>query len=49
MEAIKKEVKDGFPEDEGKRKEEQVEGWVKGFNDKVDVMVKKKSEEVTTL
>ncbi len=49
MEAIKKEVKDGFPEDEGKRKEEQVEGWVKSYYSKVDTMVDKKSVEVTTL
>lgn len=49
MEAIKKEVKGGFPEDEGKRMEDEVEGWVKGFYAKVETMVEKKSTEVTTL
>ena len=49
MDAIKKEVKGGFPEDAGKRKEEEVEAWVKGYYAKVDEMVDKKSTEVTTL
>lgn len=49
MDAIKKEVKGGFPEDAGKRKEDEVEGWVKGFYAKIETMVDKKSTEVTTL
>lgn len=49
METIKKEVKEGFPEDAGKRMEADVEGWVKGFYAKVEAMVDKKSAEVTTL
>ena len=49
MEAIKKEVKNGFPEDAGKRKEEQVQGWVDGFSKKIDQVVSDKENDVMTL
>ena len=49
MEAIKKEVKGGFPEDAGKRKEEEVQGWVNGYNKKIETIVDTKEEEVMTL
>lgn len=49
MKAIKDEVKNGYPEDAGKRKEDQVEGWVKSYYKAIDEKVDKKSDEVTTL
>jgi ribosome recycling factor len=49
MDAIKKEVKDGYPEDAGKRKEDEVEGWVKGYYKKVEEVVENKTREVMTL
>lgn len=49
MEAIKKEVKNGYPEDAGKRKEEQVQGWVNGFNKKIEEHVEAKEKDVMTL
>jgi len=49
MEAIKKEVKGGYPEDAGKRKEENVEAQVKAFYKKIEDVVDTKSNEVTTL
>ncbi len=49
MKAIKDEVKNGFPEDAGKRKEEQVQGWVNTYNKKVDDIVASKEEDVMTL
>ncbi|MEM1358606.1 MAG: ribosome recycling factor [Bacteroidota bacterium] len=49
MEAIKKEVKNGYPEDAGKRKEDEVQGWVNGFNKKVETVVENKSNELMTI
>ncbi|MEM6394752.1 MAG: ribosome recycling factor [Bacteroidota bacterium] len=49
MEAIKKEVKNGYPEDAGKRKEDDVDGWTKGHINKVDEVVKAKEDEVMTI
>ena len=49
MEAIKKEVKGGFPEDAGKRKEDEVQGWVNGYNKKIETIVETKEGEVMTL
>ena len=49
MEAIKKEVKNGYPEDAGKRKEEQVQGWTDGHSKKIEEVVSNKEKEVLTL
>ena len=49
MEAIKKEVKNGYPEDAGKRREDEVQGWVDSFNDKVEKHVENKERDVMTL
>jgi len=49
MKAIKDEVKNGYPEDAGKRKEDQVEGWVKAYYKAIEEKVDKKSDEVTTI
>ena len=49
MEAIKKEVKNGYPEDAGKRKEDEVQGWVNSFNKKIEDHVESKENDVMTL
>ena len=49
MKAIKDEVKNGFPEDAGKRKEDEVQGWVNGYNKKVETIVENKEKDVMTL
>lgn len=49
MEAIKKEVKNGFPEDAGKRLEDKVQSSVDGFTKQIDSIVEKKEVEVMTV
>lgn len=49
MEAIKKEVKDGYPEDAGKRKEEEMQKATDAFGKKIDSIVEAKTEEVMTV
>ncbi len=46
MDGIHKYVKEGYPEDNGKRKETEVEDIVKNFNARIDNMVQKKDEEL---
>ena len=43
---IKKEVKDGFPEDAGKRKETEVENLVKEFYSKIDALLVLKEKDI---
>ena len=49
MESIKKEVKEGYPEDAGKRMEEKVQDWTDGFIKKIDTIVSNKEKEVMTI
>lgn len=49
MKAVKDEVKNGYPEDAGKRKEDEVQGWVNSYNKKVDSIVENKEKDVMTL
>ena len=49
MDFIKKEVKDGFPEDAGKRKEEEVEDTVKSFTKKIDEIIDSKEADIMTV
>lgn len=49
MDFIKKEVKDGYPEDAGKRKEADVEALVKDYYKKVDALLEAKEKDITTL
>lgn len=46
---IKKEVKDGYPEDAGKRKEEEVEVLTKTYYKKIDEMIEAKEKDVMTV
>jgi len=49
MEFIKKEVKDGYPEDAGKRKEEEVESMIKANGKKIDEMLAVKEKDIMTV
>lgn len=49
MDFIKKEVKDGYPEDMGKKKESEVEAMVKTYYSKVEDIVAAKEQEVLTV
>ena len=49
MEHIKKEVKNGYPEDAGKRMEERVQTWTDEYSKKIEDVVEHKEREVMTL
>ncbi len=49
MDQIKKGIKEGFPEDAGKRMEQQIEDLTHKFSDQVDKMVEKKEEDIMTI
>ncbi len=49
MDHIKKAVKDGFPEDMGKRKEDEVQKIVKSYGDKVDSLIAAKEKDIMTV
>jgi len=46
---IKKEVKNGYPEDAGKRKEEEVENLTKNYYKKIDHLIEAKEEDIMTV
>lgn len=46
MEDIKKEVKDGYPEDAGKRKESEIQDLTNKYTDKVEKMLEIKEEDI---
>lgn len=49
MDFIKAEVKDGYPEDLGKRKEQQVDDMVHKFSDKIDALIDAKEKDIMTV
>ena len=49
MEGIKKAVKDGYPEDVGKRREEEVEKMTKEYVEKVDQLISSKEKDIMTI
>ena len=49
MDHIKKEVKEGYPEDAAKRKEQEVDDMTQEYVDKVDKLVAAKEKEVMTI
>lgn len=49
MDFIKKEVKDGYPEDAGKRKEEEVQNMVNSFGKKIDDIISAKEKDIMTV
>ncbi|MCB0659927.1 MAG: ribosome recycling factor [Saprospiraceae bacterium] len=46
---IKKKIKDGFPEDAGKRKEDEIQKNVDAFMSKIDHIVEVKEKDIMTL
>jgi ribosome recycling factor len=46
MDSIKAEVKDGYPEDAGKRKEEEVQNNVKAYGGKIDKLIEAKEADI---
>ena len=49
LETIKSEVKEGFPEDAGKREEENVQKRVNGYGDKINALVAAKEKDIMTV
>lgn len=49
MDFIKKEVKDGYPEDAGKKKEDEVQTMIKSFGQKVDDIITAKEADIMTV
>lgn len=49
MDFIKKAVKDGFPEDMGKRKEDEMQKMVNNFAEKIDALVAAKDKDIMTI
>ncbi len=46
---IKKEVKDGYPEDQGKRMEAEVDGMVKSYTAKINELCENKEKDIMTI
>jgi len=49
MEVIKSEVKDGYPEDAGKRKETEVESLLKDYTTKIEAILSAKETDILTV
>jgi len=49
MDTIKKEVKDGYPEDSGKDQEANVQKMVNNFNDKINKLIEAKEKDIMTV
>ena len=49
MDHIKKEVKDGYPEDAGKRKEGEIEKMINDAADKINKMIEAKEKDIMTI
>lgn len=49
MEHIKKAVKDGFPEDAGKKLETEIQDITNNYNDKVDKLIVAKEKDIMTI
>ncbi|MFZ1751000.1 MAG: ribosome recycling factor [Saprospiraceae bacterium] len=49
LDFIKKQVKDGFPEDAGKRKEDEIQKIIDSYMSKIDHMVEVKEKDIMTV
>ena len=49
MDAIKKAVKDGYPEDAGKREEDNIQEMTNNFGKKIDTLVAAKAKDIMTV
>nr|MBS0037478.1 ribosome recycling factor [Saprospiraceae bacterium] len=49
MELVRKEVKDGYPEDAGKRKEAEIQNMVNQFGERVNEVIEAKEKDIMTI
>ncbi len=49
MDFVKKKVKDGFPEDMGKRKEDEIQKTIESYMNKIDKMIEVKEKDIMTV
>ncbi|NND06945.1 MAG: ribosome recycling factor [Saprospiraceae bacterium] len=49
MDAIKKAVKEGYPEDAGKKREDEVEKMTHSFGDEIDALIESKETDIMTI
>ena len=49
MDFIKKKIKDGFPEDMGKRKEDEIQKTIESYMSKIDKMIEVKEKDIMTV
>jgi len=49
LQTIKSEVKDGFPEDQGKRKEAEVQNIVNSYGDTIGKLIEAKEKDIMTV
>ena len=49
IEFIRKEVKDGYPEDAGKKKESDVQKMIKDYTEKIETMIEIKEKDIMTV
>lgn len=49
MDFVKKEVKAGYPEDAGKKKEGEIQGLIKNYGTKIDGMISNKEKDIMTV
>ncbi|MBK9567372.1 MAG: ribosome recycling factor [Saprospiraceae bacterium] len=49
MEFIKKKIKDGFPEDLGKRKEDEIQKTIESYMAKIEKMIEVKEKDIMTV
>ena len=49
MDFIKKKIKDGFPEDMGKRKEDEIQKTIELYMSKIDKMIEVKEKDIMTV
>jgi len=49
MDFVKKKIKDGFPEDLGKRKEDEIQKTIESYMNKIDKMIEVKEKDIMTV
>ena len=49
MEFVKQEVKNGYPEDAGKKKESEIQGLIKNYGTKIDELISNKEKDIMTV
>jgi ribosome recycling factor len=49
LDVIKSEVKDGYPEDQGKRREDEVKDMMDSLSDKINQIVETKEKDIMTI